>query len=213
MGLAVEVNVFSDLIDNDPEGVLWLRESFAKVNALLAENGLPPHHEPENMPPLVNRQVLGSFPYSFLHQLRRIAAHADEYPGWVAVPFPEFDDPASDPLVEKHTARMESHLLCHSDCEGFYIPIPFTEILFDHSEEPIPGEYLGSSFVLLEELCDVARSLRIALQGTDLSDEEALKIHDAAETESPLWIEKAVWLTMFEAARLSIQHNTAIVFS
>ena len=25
-------------------------------------------------------------------------------------------------------ARLESHLLCHSDCEGFYVPIEFEEV-------------------------------------------------------------------------------------
>lgn len=36
------------------------------------------------------------------------------------------------------------------------------------------------------------------------------EIRAAVETESELWIEKAVWLTLHEACRLSKQHGAAI---
>ena len=41
MGLAVEVGMLADLMVHDTEGAEWLRESFAKVNEVLAENNLP----------------------------------------------------------------------------------------------------------------------------------------------------------------------------
>jgi len=204
--------MLADLLENDAEGADWLRESFNSVNAVLAERKLPPHHEPETLPLLDNRAALGSYPYSFLHHLRRVAAYAAEFPGWRAKPFPESSDPAADPLVDKHAGFMESHLLCHSDCEGFYLPIEFNKVIVD-DEDRILGGMLGSSFVLLKELQAAAPALDIRLVNGQLSDEEAQKINSAVEAESPLWIEKAVWLSLFEAARLSIQHRTAVCFN
>jgi hypothetical protein len=46
-----------------------------------------------------------------------------------------------------------------------------------------------------------------------LSDSEAEKINAAVEAEAPLWVEKAVWISLFEAARLSIQYGTAVCFN
>ena len=107
---------------------------------------------------------------------------------------------------------MESHLLCHSDCEGFYFPIPFTNILFDKKDR-IPGGMLGSSVMLQKELIAVAPALGIRLDKGKLTDQEAQKINREVEAESPLWIEKAVWISLFEAARLSIEHKAAICFA
>ena len=212
MGLAVEVGMLCNLIHNDPEGADWLRESFNSVNAVLVENKLPPHREPESLPALNNRASILSYPYSFLHHLRRVAAHAAEKPGWVAKPFPEADDPSADPVVDKQSAYLESHLLCHSDCEGFYLPILFKEPIGD-DQNRIPGGILGSSVVLQKELVAAAPALGIRLENGQLSDPEADRLNREIESESPLWIEKAVWLSLFEAARLSIEHKTAICFA
>jgi hypothetical protein len=212
MGLAVEVGMLADLIQNDADGADWLRDSFSSVNAVLAENKLPPHQEPESMPALNNRASILSYPYSFLHHLRRVAAHAAEKPGWVAKPFPESDDPSADPVVDKQSAYLESHLLCHSDCEGFYLPIEFKEPIGD-DQNRIPGGILGSSFMLRKELIAAAPALGIRLENGQLSDHEADRLNGEIEAESPLWIEKAVWMSLFEAARLSIEHKTAVCFA
>ena len=58
MGLAVEIGVLANIIEDDPEGADWLRESFDSVNAVLADHKLPPHHEPESLPPLESRDAL-----------------------------------------------------------------------------------------------------------------------------------------------------------
>lgn len=210
MGLAVEVGVLADLIENDPEGADWLRESLDAVNLVLLDNGLPPHREPESLPPLDGRASILSYPYSFLHYLRRVAAHVAENPGWIATPFPEPSDPAADPLADEHYSYMESHLLCHSDCEGFYLPIQFEEVIAD---DRVLGGMLGSSFMLQKELIAVAPALGIRLENAQLSDEVAESVNREAVGEAPLWIEKAVWLSLFEAARLSIQHQAAICFA
>jgi hypothetical protein len=46
-----------------------------------------------------------------------------------------------------------------------------------------------------------------------LSDAEADKINKDSESEEGLWIEKTVWISLFEAARLSIEHKTVVYFA
>src|SRR3569833_2181725 len=41
-----------------------------------------------------------------------------------------------------------AHLIHHSDCEGYYVPVDFEQVLTD---ERLPGGYLGSSMRLLTE--------------------------------------------------------------
>jgi hypothetical protein len=212
MGLAVEVGVLAYLNDNDEEGATWLHERFVKVNEVLVENGLPSHVEPETLPPMNNRASLKSYPYSFLHYLRRFAAHVSSDPNWKPTPVAESEDPADDPVVDDETAMFNSHLLCHSDCEGFYLPIDFAEPLFA-DEDRVPGGMLGSSQGLMRELVAVAPFLGINLSDGTLSDAEAIRINSISETEGWFWIEQAVWISLFEAMRLSIEHKSAICFS
>src|SRR5262245_39591045 len=124
MGLAVAVGELADLLIHDEEGAEWLRASLAKVNAVLAEKNLPLHNEPEKLPKFDDdRTVLGGFPYSFLHYLRRAYAHWKQNPGKPITPCTPGEDPAADQAVDEESCMMDSHLLCHSDCEGFYVPI------------------------------------------------------------------------------------------
>lgn len=212
MGLAVEVGMLADLIQSDPEGADWLRESFDSVNAVLVDNNLPPHHEPESLPPLDSRASIRGYPYSFLHYLRRVAAHVAEKPGWKAEPFPDASDPANDPLLAKHYSYIKNHLLCHSDCEGFYLPILFEEVIGDDRLLGLGG-ILGSSLMLKKELVAMAPALGIQLENDHLSNAGAESINREVEADAPLWIEKAVWISLFEAARLSIEHQAAICFA
>ena len=212
MGLAVEVGMLADLLVHDEEGGEWLRQSFAAINAVLKENGLPEHIEPERLPSLESRAGLASFPYSFLHHLRRAYAHWRSNPEKPIEPCLPGEDPARDPLLQDARSRFPSHLLCHSDAEGFYIPIDFTDVISD-SEDRIVGDWLGSSYQLMRELTEVAPGLGIELLGDQLTDAEAEKLDAEADTGAELWIERTVWLSLFEAARLSIRHKAAICFN
>lgn len=210
MGLAVEVGLLADLNENDEEGAQWLREALASVNAVLADSNLPAHKEPESLTALDDRSIIGSFPYSFLHHLRRSYARWKQNPARPATPCPADQDPASDPAVEEESCMFDSHLLCHSDCEGFYVPVDFSEVLFD-DQGRITGGMLGSSVRLHEELIAMAPCLGIS-DAADLPDASVEQIRSAVECESDLWIEKGVWLTLYEACRLSKRHSTAICF-
>ncbi|HWP39303.1 MAG TPA: hypothetical protein VNL70_00155 [Tepidisphaeraceae bacterium] len=213
MGLAVVVGIVAQVARADPEAVEHYREEFARINEVLVERGLPEHTEPEELPALANRCSLESYPYSFLHSLRRVYAHRVRDAAWVATPVLEQQEAMNDPLVEEVTMEMTSHLLCHSDAEGYYLPIDFDEILFDEQQDRITGGMLGSSYRLRDELLFVAPALGINVLGKALPDSEADRITSCMEQEGPLWIEKTVWLSLFEAARLSIQHRAAICFT
>lgn len=216
MGLAISVGTLADFLQNDPEGAEWFEGDFEIVNGVLASAGLPPHDEPRELPALDSRASLDGFPYSFIHYLRRAYAHSVVSPGWAATPVEEGADPSEDPAVQAALDIAESHLICHSDAEGFYVPVEFDEVLFSDAEsedEALTGGMLGSSYRLRDELVQVAPALGITLVDGQLSDEEAARIDALGETDEGLYREHASWLLLYEMARLSIAHKTAIVFA
>ncbi|MFV0675330.1 hypothetical protein [Variovorax sp. tm] len=227
MGLAVCVGMLAELLEVDPESAEGFEEELAEVNRVLAAAGLPPHTEPRGPLELDSRASIDGFPYSFIHYLRRAYAHRVLSPDWMATPLAVDVDPTADPKIQALLDGCESHLLCHSDAEGFYVPVDFDEVLFDGDggdeeeaegdadiEEPagLPGGMLGSSQRLLEELVFVAPALGIRLDDGRLSDEEAERIDALIDEDDGLYREYVSWLLLYESARLSIEHRTAIVF-
>ncbi len=209
MGLAIEVGALAYLMVHDEEGAEWVHATLITVNAYLRRAGLPDHHEPEELPKLHWRTGARSFPYSFLHYLRRVYAHARRDPDWEAIPAPKGWSPARDEALDRElTVKMDSHLICHSDAEGFYVPVDFQDIVYGD----LPGGMLGSSYRLREELQVAARPLGITLENGALSDQEAARINALGLANVHLYREYTVWLALFEAARLSIEHGTAIRF-
>ena len=83
----------------------------------------------------------------------------------------------------------------------------------DSPEAEVPGGIVGSSQRLLAELVLVAPALGIMLRGGQLSDAEADRIDGLASSEEGLHRELSSWLALFEAARLSVENKTAVVFS
>mgnify|MGYP001617252474 FL=1 len=213
MGLAITVGALADLHEEDPEGAQWLADSLAQANALLQKAGLPQHGEPLVLPQLQSRAALDSFPYSYLHYLRRAYAHAVQDGQWQATPLAEGENPSEDPVLEAAQDDLDSHLLCHSDCEGFYFPLVFDDVIFADEEHELLGGMLGSSYSLRAELVTVAPALGIFLLGDELSDEEAARINARVDAEDGLERELIAWLAAYEACRLSIEHKTAIVFN
>ncbi len=210
MGLAVSVGVLAS--DSEPESTQWLRKQFRQVNRLLAAKGLPPHEEPEDLPKIPYRGQLMGFPYSWLHYLRRAVAFARQAPEEFC-PTPQDWDPGTDERMDRElSVSMDSHLICHSDCEGFYVPTDFPEPLYSTKEIKIQGAILGSSQRTLQEVRQAAPLLGIRLVKGNLSDAAARKIAEEEDGAHPYWIERKVWLTMFEAFRLSVEYKSAVVF-
>ena len=209
MGLAISTHFLADMLENDAEGAEWIEKNLEVVNALLAENDLPQHVEPTTRTTKL-RQHCGSFPYSFLHYLRRAFAYVHE--GQALTPVEEGADPSEDRLIEEAGTLFDTHLLCHSDAEGYYVPVEFSEVIFDLEERGLPGGSLGSTQRLMAELVETAPAIGIDLKEGQLTDAVVAKIN-ADEDGAPYYRERLVWLALFEAARVSIADKTLIVFN
>jgi hypothetical protein len=208
MGLSISVGILAELAENEPEALEHMESEFRAINDLLREHGLPEHQEPKSLPMRQDRSGTTGFPYSFLHYLRRFYARFIAQPNQIPPPVSQGDDPTNDVVLDS-IASPEHHLLWHSDCEGYYLPIDFAEVL---EGEGIAGTGVGSSVRLREELLTVAAPLGIVLHDGQLTDADAAAIAEEGEEEGPYWIERLVWLTLFEACRLSIEHSAAIHF-
>jgi len=209
MGLGISIG---SLAECDQEELEWAEKDFVIINAVLAEAGLPAHTEPKSLPALESRAQLDGFPYSFLHYLRRAYARRKADPAWLATPLADNQDPAEDEALQAEYDYLDSHLVCHSDAEGYYVPVDFNEVLFDSEEVGLPGGMLGSTYRLMEELVLVAPALGIQLDKGQLSDAEMARLCAKAEKQDACYRELETWMVLFEAARLSLEHKTAIVF-
>ncbi|MDO6490860.1 MULTISPECIES: hypothetical protein [unclassified Cellulophaga] len=210
MGLTITSGILADFIKNEPEGYEAYKAEFEQVNKLLELNGYKIHLEPNKLD--VEPLNVGGFPYSFLHYLRRFFAYHMNNENWTPTPFDENLDPAADAIVEEETSMFYSHLLVHSDCVGYYIPIDFEDVIFDTDEYPVPGAMIGSSYGLLTDLKSVAKKLGVELnENLEVQSKETL--YKTIDNQGDFWIEKIVWLTLFEAANYSIKNKTAIVFN
>ncbi len=209
MGLAIEVGMIEQMRKLDEEGLQHYQQCFAVVNGLLAAQGLAEHAEPDQVDSDSRAECVG-FPYSFIHYLRRAFVHRRADPAWMATPVPDSEDPTEDDLVRDELEDgMSSHLVCHSDAEGFYVPVDFSDLIMGRE---LPGGILGSSQQLMRELVLVAPALNIRLEDGKLSDAEAARINALAASDEGLYREYCAWIALFEAARISIAQRTAIVF-
>ncbi|WP_280426000.1 hypothetical protein [Nocardia carnea] len=214
MGLAVSTHHYAEaMADNDSEYIGELRAELRALNDLLAGEGLPVHEEPPHRGATAARSRIGSVPYSFVHYLRRAYARAHEYPDQPLEPVGAGEDPSDDPAVDQLRYMFESHLLCHSDCEGYYLPVEFDEVLYPDDELGIPGGMVGSSAALLSELVYVAPYLGITLDDGELSDAAIERIyHENGADTHPLYRERETWVLFYEAARVSVANRTVITF-
>ncbi|KAL1409121.1 hypothetical protein Q8F55_005948 [Vanrija albida] len=207
MGLAIVVGPYSayepaDLDEFKPV----LDADLARINAALTAEGLPPHTEPQTEIDWDSQAGVASFPYSFLHYLRAAAYHHAEgrsLPAQDGEGYDAADDYDFDP---------GSHLLNHSDCEGYYVPVDFAEPLVD---EQLAGGILGSSVALQRELLAVAPALGIQVEsaGGRVTDESVAAVNASSEDEDHAhWRAREVWLALYDATRQSIAGGQVIVF-
>lgn len=214
MGLGLEVGLLADVRESDREGYEERLQQFVVVNQALRAAGLPEHHEPED---LEGREpwwcAIGH--YNTLHGLRRLAAHL-----WARGQLPEPDLPASlsDQVTDAcHSGAVDAgnfwatpHLLLHSDCGGFYLPMPF-----GHVVEPDPqlfetaGGWIGSSQMLLKECYALADVLELPLDDGLIWEGQADWWGD--EPKGPDTPE-VLWERYFEEARVcKLLHNACLV--
>ena len=171
MGLAISTHFLADMLANDAEGAESITESIALVNEFLDEAGLPRHTEPTEVRTR-KRPHTSSFPYSFLHYLRRAFACVHEVR--ILTPVAEDDDPSEDDAIEDASTLFDTHLLCHLDAEGYYVPIEFEDVIFDTDERGLAGGSLGSTQRLMAAALTggqaVTEDLGLELENLALTD-------------------------------------------
>lgn len=223
MGLSISSGRSQDIMAYDEEAIEWLQSQLISINEVLAEMDMPTFTEPDSVPRFESRALVTSFPYSLLHYLRRFYAHCIANPDTIPSPCAEGDNPSRDEILDKEMFMMDSHLLCHSDCEGFYFPLDFGEVIIDSESQGangrIVGGLLGSSYRLREELILIAPKLGIELSADPndpknvvLSDSEAERINEIVREQAEWERELLVWIALFEAATFSVEHQVMILF-
>jgi hypothetical protein len=201
--------------DDDDEYTDMVRADFTVIRELLDLAGTGPWDEPE----LNERDVtwFEMWGYSGLHTVRRLAVHLAEN---ASLPDPlESRDAADDPLLRKAYADLPgdpagpfTHLIHHSDCEGYYVPADFEQVIVD---ERLTGGYLGSSVRLLTETRSIAAALNLP-EDLDPDSDEIIEAADAGTPAGEGWqrygIESCVCLRLIHAAKHSIKTGAAIAF-
>lgn len=105
------------------------------------------------------------------------------------------------------------HLMFHSDCEGYYFPADFPEVIFETRD--VPGGTVGSSQRLLHECEVLAGTLRLPLT----IDPEAEELWQAAERQGTgpgdwqrYGVESFTCARLYHAAKLSVELGAVIYF-
>jgi hypothetical protein len=221
MGLLIIVGDLAEFLEGDEnygldepdeEDIENYKEIYRSLDRFLLRCNLPGHKEPEIIAKFPDREESDHCSYSCLHYLRRAYVHMRK--GLTVTPF-EGEFASNDLLLaaEYDLPSLDSHLVYHSDCEGFYVPLDFPLPLVSSEEDDVLGGIVGSSYHLLIELVELAPAIDIQLDNGDLSKETIKKlIRNRQRDNHPFEIERSVWFTLFESARKSIEYKTAIRF-
>ena len=210
MGLNVVVGI---LVDAEDDAADHFGCDFAVIRELLDMAGAGQWNEPD----LAEGDDLEGdmWGYSGLHALRRVAVHLAAT-GTLPRPL-EASKATDDPLLKKAYAALPGdpagpfdHLIYHSDCEGYYVPVDFGQVIVDES---VAGGYLGSSVRLLAETRRIATALGLP-EDLDPDSEEVFSATDAdaAGGWQRYGIESYVCLRLIQTAKHSIATGAAIAF-
>ena len=116
---------------------------------------------------------------------------------------------------EVELARGFDHLLVHSDCEGFYLPADFAEVLMPPGDIGIPGDQVGSAPRLLAECTRIAEALELP-DGLDTSSEELWRVTESQGSGEAQWERYAQesygCVALMEGSRKSLETGAALVF-
>lgn len=174
MSLSIYVGQLAHCIAlKDRVAVREIRRDLKKINKVLEAEGLPEHHEPEQVPggKVWKCRIAGDY----LTPLRRLAAHArrrmlqgegdffEEWPQpWDAVYVRGFEDPVLDEYYREGGMTFE-HLMYHEESKGFYLPVEFDEPLWPEDEalRKELGGWIGSTKWLLSDCEEVAGMIEL----------------------------------------------------
>lgn len=207
MGLGISVGMLCDQARNDPEGFEIHREGFDQLTRALAQEGID-WREPEVLHETGEHDYSGGFPYSYLAHLRRAFTLTQLGEPVTAVSATSDEQYERDQeKVGDETTMFSSHLLCHADYAGYYIPVDFPDPLFLPEEAEVGGGgMVGSSQQLLAELRSFAPAIGIRL------DESGAAKEDKPADDDPFDAEKFAWWQLYRACLASVESGQAIVF-
>ncbi|WP_354638073.1 hypothetical protein [Kitasatospora camelliae] len=202
MGLSISVGLLDDLHRHDPEGAAHHARELAVLGDALGRAGID-WREPA-AEGTGRAAFSGGFPYGYLHHLRRVyvlrRAGSPVTPAAATDPEQYARDQAE---VGEETLMFSSHLLCHADSAGFYIPVDLADPLFLPPDSPVAGGgIVGSSGGLLAELRRLAEAIDLDPDGSDTG----------AAADDPFEAEKFAWHRLAGACRTSLATGRAIVF-
>lgn len=204
MGLSISVGLLADLARRDAEGLDHQRRAFARLGRALAAEGVE-WHESETIDPPDAHTFSGGLPYGYLTRLRRILVVGrlgEPVTPADAIGAGRYDDCVK---IQDETSMLASHLLCHADDAGYYVPVDFGDPLFLPEEANVDGAgMVGASPRLLAELVGIAAAI-----GVDLDDEG---LPSGTDIDGPFATERFAWSQLCRACRASITGGHAIAF-
>ena len=221
MGLSISVGLLADLYHNDTEGFAYHRDAFGQLTRALAAEGID-WREPETGSGPAAHPYSAGFPYGHLTRLRRV--YVLDQAGEPITPAAQIGTSRYERDLQRitdETMMLASHLLCHADDSGYYLPLDFADPLFLPAQPALEGGgMVGSCPRLLRELGGIAPALGIRLEGDGdgagddggrLTDAEAARLA-AGPRDDPFEPEKSAWLELYRSCAASIAGGHAIVF-
>ncbi|MER7706710.1 hypothetical protein ABTX81_27915 [Kitasatospora sp. NPDC097605] len=201
MGLSISVGMLHDQARNDPEGLEYHRRAFDRLGAALAAEGIDWHEPPLDVAAVRDPAFSGGFPYGYLTRLRRVLALT----GCGEPVTPAEEDGAGwerdCDLIRDEASRFASHLICHADNAGYYVPVDFADPLFLPADAGVAGAgMVGSTQRLLHELTTIAPALGIT------------PAEPAPAPDGPFEPEQYAWRQLHRACLASLADGHAIVF-
>ncbi len=171
------------------------------INIVLKEHDVQPLDPPHarHADPFV-----AFIPRVSLHLLQRIFV-LDRYAQPVTPPGGT-PTPRDYELIRDASYDLDSHLLCHSDREGLYVPVAFRDPIFD---DRLPGGILGSSMGLRDELEKIAAHIDLS---APVDEASTTRLVDEQPDDHPFARERRAWAVLHDATRASHAHRAPIVF-
>ncbi|MFG2680765.1 hypothetical protein [Streptomyces sp. NPDC048392] len=208
------MGLLNDQARTDAEGLDYHRRAFAHLGQALMAEGIS-WHEPEITDAPHARTFSGGFPYGYLTQLRRILMLTnlgEPVTPARAVSRRQYDRDCEK--IQDETSMLASHLLCHSDSAGYYVPVDFEDPLFLPDEARVDGAgMVGSSRRLLAELSGMASSIGISPDDEGApSDTGESGLAEGLATDGPFETERFAWYQLYRACLASIAGGHAVVF-
>jgi hypothetical protein len=216
MGLTVSVGVYTDELADEVRE--QYRADFRHINRILKGAGVPGHKEMRCGAEDWWNVGMG---YSSLHFLRRFAA-ALAVGGRIPAPLRRNANASNAPEIRAYWSRVVSpssriydHLMCHSDAEGYYVPVDFPNVLNADHAVPLTGGPLGSSVRLRDECQMLADHLELPATDFDLDDDREWRRLKKATPEA-VWhhypTEAFVCAALRTACDRSIELKAAVSF-